>query len=1042
MAQRPDFIYQGGSVLMHTPLQLQQADMYGFFVKGDIQKLQRSVDATLNAVAGTRMQFKVLSPYVMLTFTQIYHAHSDYPADQAKGWGKETDIVTWIMVGQMETKNGKSTLSRIYSYPFHIWVDDVMALINGRELLGYPKYACDYTMPAIGADPDRFTLAAKGFQPFSPDTELAMHPLLEVAAVDKSKAHRPLASFLSLLREGFSILKSEPDFWNLNLAGMEDLAGMALKPHVDQIFLKQFPDSAGVKAVYQAIVTAPARVDTLKSAQLLGYRYRLTLHPFASFPLDQTLGLRLGEQDCLLPFHVNFDFTVTQGEELIDNSRVEREKIAILGGGVGSMTAAFFLTDQPDWQNRYDITLYQMGWRLGGKGASGRNAALGQRIEEHGLHIWFGFYDNAFAMMQKAYTELKRPVGAPLRTWDEAFKPQHFIALTELIGDQWKIWPIDTPLKPGVPGHGNEAITPWQIALTLFEWIKQGLGELRDRHGIAGEAVEPAEHRGLFARMASAARHAAGRLAGDVHEIARAAHAIAAGLPQAIERHSDEDHRLLGASLRSLKAWMEKELLQRLDSDDALRRLFILLDLGMVSLIGMLEDGVLRRGFDVINDIDFYAWLEKHHANKQYTVYSAPVRGFYDLVFAYEDGDFDKPNIEAGTMLSGMLKVAFCYHGGMMWKMQAGMGDAVFTPLYELLKQRGVKFKFFHKVEELIPNAMGDGVAEIRLTEQVALLDEDKEYDPLVPVKGLACWPSEPKYELIAPAQAKALRENRVNLESHWSNWGELYEKEFKEPLPQVTLRQGRDFDKVVFGISVGSVAELCPQLLRQNAALKIMTEKVKAVATQAYQVWSTKDVRELGWTAWPKDGQEPVMSGFWEPFDTWAPMDQLLCREDWPARTGEPKSVSYFCSALPLGQMPPPSDHTFPALCAAQVKQAAIGDLKNQLYALWPKVASEGSFDWSCLLDPAGNSGEQRFDSQYWRANVDPSERYVLSLVDSSRYRLRSNESGFRNLYLAGDWVKTGINAGCVEAAAMGGMQASQAISGYPVSIKGDDGW
>ena len=61
------------------------------------------------------------------------------------------------------------------------------------------------------------------------------------------------------------------------------------------------------------------------------------------------------------------------------------KKIAILGGGLGGMTAAYGLTRKPGWQQEYEITVYQMGWRLGGKGASGRNRAAGQRIEEHGL---------------------------------------------------------------------------------------------------------------------------------------------------------------------------------------------------------------------------------------------------------------------------------------------------------------------------------------------------------------------------------------------------------------------------------------------------------------------------------------------------------------------------------------------------------------------------------------------------------------------------------------------------------------------------------
>jgi uncharacterized protein with NAD-binding domain and iron-sulfur cluster len=79
------------------------------------------------------------------------------------------------------------------------------------------------------------------------------------------------------------------------------------------------------------------------------------------------------------------------------------------------------------------------------------------------------------------------------------------------------------------------------------------------------------------------------------------------------------------------------------------------------------------------------------------------------------------------------------------------------------------------------------------------------------------------------------------------------------------------------------------------------------------------------------------------------------------------------------------------------------------------------------------------RFDRQYWRANVDPSERYVLSVSGSSRYRPASDGSGYANLYLAGDWLRTGLDSGCVEAAVMGGMQASRALSGYPESIAGD---
>ena len=1034
MAERPNYIYQGGNVMMHSPLNLTNSEMYGFFVKGDLKKLQASVDMTLNQVAAGRMNFKVLSPFVMLTFTRVNHASSANPVDHAKGWGEETDIVTWVMVGQMEEQNGKTVLTEIFSYPFHIWVNDCMAMINGRELYGYPKYECEYSMPATGGDPDTFTLAAKGFEPFSPTTQLASHPLFEITATNKSGAHRPLNNFMHLMEEGFKILMSEPDLLDLDVAELPKFTKLLFNPQVQQIFLKQFPDSAGVKAVYQAIVAAPAKVDAVHKVELLGYQYQCNLHKFDSFPLNDTLGFKLGAQPAILPFHVNFDFSVTEGEELVNNSQIQPKKIAILGGGVSSMTAAFCLSDQPGWQNNYDITVYQMGWRLGGKGASGRNAKYGQRIEEHGLHIWFGFYENAFAVMQKAYGLLNRPPGAALRTWEDAFKPQHFVALTEFIDNQWKIWPVDTPIKPGVPGTSSEELTLWQIVVTVYEWIKKIFGELMEHHRKTSAATPSApEHAGLLHSLAMGAR----AIVSDVEATMGALESVLKQLPTLLDSHQDGKHPVLHAALTGIRHWLDKEIVHKLDEDDTLRRLYIMADLGITSIIGMLKDGVLKNGFDVINDIDFYDWLTKHGANKTFTVHSAPVRGFYDLVFAYEDGDYAKPNIEAGTMLRGMLKVAFAYQGGMMWKMQAGMGDTVFTPLYQVLKQRGVKFKFFHKVDELIPN--GDTIGEIRLTQQVSLSTAD--YDPFVNVKGLDCWPSEPNYQYIAPAETALLQANDINLESFWINWPVIYQQKFGKPLPTVTLKRGVDFDQVVFGISVAALPHLCPKLLAQSPALKATADNVKAVVTQAYQVWLTKTVEELGWNDWPKDGQQPVLSGFTEPYDTWAPMDQLLPREDWPPAMA-PKNVSYFCSVMPMKDFPPPTEYSFPATCAAEVKQDAVNQLAHQIYALWPNAATRNSFQWDWLLAPPTRTGEQRFDSQFWRANIDPSERYVISLVGSSKYRIATDGSGFKNLYLTGDWIKTGLNAGCVEAATMAGMQASRAISGYPAVIKGENGF
>ena len=98
-----------------------------------------------------------------------------------------------------------------------------------------------------------------------------------------------------------------------------------------------------------------------------------------------------------------------------------KKKIAILGGGPSALSAAMHLTNDPARREQLDITLYQMGWRLGGKCASSRNAEAQHRIEEHGIHLFGNYYLNAFRMLAKAYDEIDFGVDEPIRTIEQAF---------------------------------------------------------------------------------------------------------------------------------------------------------------------------------------------------------------------------------------------------------------------------------------------------------------------------------------------------------------------------------------------------------------------------------------------------------------------------------------------------------------------------------------------------------------------------------------------------------------------------------------------
>ena len=70
---------------------------------------------------------------------------------------------------------------------------------------------------------------------------------------------------------------------------------------------------------------------------------------------------------------------------------------------------------------------------------------------------------------------------------------------------------------------------------------------------------------------------------------------------------------------------------------------------------------------------------------------------------------------------------------------------------------------------------------------------------------------------------------------------------------------------------------------------------------------------------------------------------------------------------------------------------------LDRDVATLWPGAVEDGGFRWSLLCDGTSpsTSGPERLDTQYWRANTDPSDRYVQSLPGTDQYRLQPGAPG-----------------------------------------------
>lgn len=674
------------------------------------------------------------------------------------------------------------------------------------------------------------------------------------------------------------------------------------------------------------------------------------------------------------------------------NDEVGVRRVVILGGGPAGVAAAYWLS-APEQNGRYRVTLYTQGWRLGGKCASGRNADKADRIEEHGLHMLMGCYQNAFATLRNCYAEWRRvkiDPENPFQTWRDAFLPQRLVTLMECDGDgaeaSWSPWNFPFPWLPGEPGDG-----PLAPDCDAEEVGCEGLHLIHQMIDWAHAHISPAaEHHTHFSDALHKIRGA--MRGGDKDEALHVSRAAAAQVRDELadcENDAEEGVTALAEDVAQFG-----------------HRIWILADLALAIGHGYLRDVFLRgpEAYDHLDRLDFRAWLASCGAAPE-TIASAPARAFYDLTFAVIEGDErgrEPGTIAAGAALRAQMEIALGYRDAPLWKMAAGMGDTVFTPFYDVLTARGVEIQFFSRALDIRP-ADDDRVGEIDIAVQATTVD-GAPYRPLVRVNHLDCWPNQPQWHQLN--DGAALKARGVNFE---------YSGCDLRVGPPLTLKAGVDFDLAVVAMPPEALARVGGPLIAASERWRDALAESRSVATQSLQLWMRPDLEGLGWTDGPT-----VATSFVEPYDSWGDMSQVILRETWTPADA-PGSIAYLC-----GCMTDPAGPVTPAEMTRRATLHADHWFDGQIQSLWPG-AEPSTVDNPQIVD--------RYDV----ANFDLSDQYVQTPAGGNvAARFSSGEPAeFRNLYVVGDWTKTRFSGGAFECAVESAMLASRAISGFPQAIK-----
>lgn len=723
-----------------------------------------------------------------------------------------------------------------------------------------------------------------------------------------------------------------------------------------------------------------------------------------------------------------------------------KKKVVIVGGGCAALTAAFELTSGKN-KDKFDVTVYTMGWRLGGKGASGRNVHRSNRIEEHGLHVWMGFYENAFRIIRECYEELNAD-GKPRRfgNWQEAFFPETSLGTVEKMEDgTWSMWSgqfAPTVGLPGDPLKGSEnpfTLTSYfvrtiELTRSLLFSVQTGLAvrseESPGKRSLADVQLDKASIE--FTSLSPAS------LVYKITQLVRMGSlATFAGLFQALlilEVYIKKRQNLLRFTpkiidlIEAIVVNLRRQFEDLANIDPQLRRKTVMIDVTMTIMFGLVKDGVFSnpKGLDCINEFDCRAWLEKHGASRQ-SVDSPLVRALYSIAFADLPGE--RGTLAAGQAIRGALRMFFTYRGSLTWKMRGGMGDVVFAPLYQVLTARKVKFRFFHRLEEV---ELGDGddanrVVALRFHKQLS--GNVSNYKPLIDIaqrskssrrREYLCWPSEPNWGALEGAEKIPEYRNLEDSEMELTSRND------------VTLVEDKDFQFVVLAVDVGTIRRTCTAITDRYQRWAEMVRNVKTGTTMALQLWLTKDLQGPGW-----DGGPVTMSGLPSAMDAFSQMNHLVPEESWnlAPESGEPKSVLYFCGVMDEKKI---RDVTPQTEGNDEVESVSVRFLDSDFVKLLRGAGSPDAgpavFPWDDVYSPdSALVGPLKLTEQFFRANHRGADRYVLSRPGTLRYRISPLDVEIENLTIAGDWTDCGFNEGCVEAAVMSGRLASHALSTYP---------
>jgi hypothetical protein len=581
-------------------------------------------------------------------------------------------------------------------------------------------------------------------------------------------------------------------------------------------------------------------------------------------------------------------------------------KVAVLGGGPAACTAALYLARQRD---RYEVSLYTTGFRLGGKCQSWRNPDKAFRIEEHGLHAFLGFYHNAFTAVHDAYLSAFPDDGLGEALYRQAFHAEPNNGVMVFHKDVWTYCPTPgrhlAPLGQGPVSanlHSGQACSsPWRArsrgpattstpsatSTACSAWPSTESATRSRASGLPACAAPPAPP---TAQKASLSSDLLGGLTADVLIAIRDAIALIFRLDKSISTY----------------AWF----------------LWTGVDTLLTIVIGLLEQpGAKPR-------------RARRRRLPRLAARPRPARARRRALGRHRPGLRDPVRPPAAALDPAALRTdrregarrqhrlrrrhplvparVLRQQRRVSYRFTYSCAQTIMTPMYLALQKLGAKVHFFHTVTglELAP-AAAPSAASPPSTSSARPRSRPARRLPAAAHPDLPNNPPELRDWPMDPALRPAGRRRMVQGEPH-----RLLRRLADRQHPRHhgrALREGVDFDLAVLGVPLGALPLIeSPLTSTQDPAAdprwKAMIDGIAVTQTMSFQLWFGTPAATL--LAEPRG----LLTAYVQPEPSYGDFTPLISYEDWS--DPKPQYCAYFTGASYSGKppLPPQCGPDYPA--------------------------------------------------------------------------------------------------------------------------------